>query len=83
MIEATFNLGPKWITSEKEKSFQSGHLKENVLAEEVPDAEVLTSFFRFSFALHPSLVPATTILLASEGSNLLQIPWPRQKRPFY
>lgn len=83
MREATFNLGPKWIISKKEKSFQSGHLKENILVGEAPDAELLTSFFRFSFVLHPSLVPAITILLASEGSNLLQIPWPRQKRPVY
>lgn len=31
---------------------QSGPLKENMVEEEAPASEVLTSFFRFSFALH-------------------------------
>ena len=42
------------------------------MEEVAADCEALTSFFRFSFTLHPSLIPAITILLASEGSNLSQ-----------
>lgn len=83
VIEEAFNLGLKCIISrKKKKSLQGGYLRENILEKEARDSEALTSFFRFSFAFHPFLVPTITIPLALEGSNL-QIFWTRQKRPFY